>query len=231
MANSIQRISFAALDNSPVVLVSEVGYIFRQNNNRWSKLKECERSKIVVIKTATFLRRYEAYLELLPHKLKAAIVPLRLDGKLVGICRSKPSDLFCYAETITRKAQVISLLPHIERQEKLKGIFNLGRHTYSGGPGFCWTCDYRIERLNADGSLWDILATDGNSEEFQSMGEHTLEEAQEYFDGVHFSITQEEWENMGAKFPPEPEDDTCAICNKSMALYTNRLGFHDCNRN
>ena len=60
------------------------------------------------------------------------------------------------------------------------------------------------------------------------MGQHTLEEAQEYFDGVHFSITKEEWENMGAKFPPEPEDDTCAICNKSMSVYSDRLGYHKC---
>ena len=229
MSKTINTIAFGTLYTSPVLIIDEAGYVLLTRNNRWSKLKAGESTKVVRIKTSTFLRRYEECLQLLPNKLKRAIVPLKLDGKLVGICRSKPSDLFCYAETITRKAKVISLLPHIERQEKLKGIFNLGRHTYSGGPGFCWTCDYRIERLNDDGSLWDILATDGDSDEFQSMGNHTLAEAQEYFEGVHFSITQDEWVDMGASFPPEPEDDTCAFCHKSLSEYSDRSGYHKCN--
>jgi hypothetical protein len=55
-------------------------------------------------------------------------------------------------------------------------------------------------RLNDDGTLWDLLGTDEETGEFQSMGSHSLEAAQDYFDSVGFSISQEEWEAMGAQF-------------------------------
>jgi hypothetical protein len=39
------------------------------------------------------------------------------------------------------------------------------------------------------------------------MGSHSLDAAQEYFDGVGFHISQEEWAAMGATFQAAPIDD------------------------
>jgi hypothetical protein len=93
-----------------------------------------------------------------------------------------------------------------DRIEREKGIFELGSNTNSGGPGSSWSCDYRIERLNEDGTLWDILATDEETGEYPSMGSYSLEDAQEYFNGVYFDISRDQWEAMGATFPVEEDD-------------------------
>ena len=228
MSQAIQKISFGTLNENPVILIPEAGYVFRTGSNHWSKLKAIERSLIVNIKPKTFIRRYESCLECLPRKLKAALVPLRMNGKLIGFCRTQSSGLFCYAQRITRKSQVIQISPYLQKRQKTEGVYNLGRHTYSAGPGYGWTCDYRLERLNEYGSLWDILATDEVTGEFQSLGQYSLEAAEEYFNDVNFEITRDQWKAMGAMFPPEFEDDTCAICHQSMSVYSNRQGFHIC---
>jgi hypothetical protein len=102
------------------------------------------------------------------------------------------------------------------QKERENGIFHLGRHTYSVGPGYSWSCEYKIERLNPEGTLWEIYATDEETDEYQSMGGHSLAEAQEYFNGVQFYISQEDWLAMGASFPPvqdveEAEGPPCAV--------------------
>jgi hypothetical protein len=117
---------------------------------------------------------------------------------------------------------------HRDRLKRQEAIFDLGRHTYSGAPGFSWTCDYRIERLNDDGTLWDILATDEETGEYQSMGSHSLEAAQEYFDSVSFDISRDKWEAMGAIFPQDPEASLCAICHQLFSETCSTRGRHEC---
>jgi hypothetical protein len=161
---------------------------------------------VVQIKHSSFIRRFGASAEQLPISLRQSISQLRVDGQLVALSRTVRREGFLEGEGQLGTAAVIALQAHKDRIERLKCTFNLGRHTYSGGPGSSWTCDYRIERLNDDGTLWDLLGTDEETGEFQSMGSHSLEAAQEYFDGVGFSISQEEWEAMGANFPVDATD-------------------------
>jgi hypothetical protein len=171
-------------------LTRDGGFILRGGNKRWSRLRDQDHSKVVQIKQSSFIRRFGASAERLPIALRQSISQLRVDGQLVALSRS------VRREAQLGTAAVISLQAHRERIEQLKCTFNLGSHTYSGGPGFCWTCDYRIERLNDDGTLWDLLGTDEETGEFQSMGSHS-----------GFSISQEEWGAMGATFPVEEAED------------------------
>jgi hypothetical protein len=203
MAKSLQ---FGHLGLDPVIITPDEAYALRDARKRWSKLDDADRPTVVLIKPMTFARRYGDHLGSVPKAIKGALKPLLVDGQLVALCRSKPA-----AGSLEHREQsetVIPIQPYLARLAQTQATFNLGRHTYSGGPGSCWSCEYRIERLNPEGSLWDILATDEETGEFQSMGNHSLEAAQDYFDGVGFSISQEEWAAMGATFPAgddEPE--------------------------
>ena len=104
------------------------------------------------------------------------------------------------------KGALIDIEPHRRRRVRQNGTFHLGRHTYAAGPGYSWSCEYKIERLNPEGTLWEIYATDEETDEYQSMGAHSLAEAREYFDGVQFYISQKDWLAMGATFP-QPSDE------------------------
>jgi hypothetical protein len=97
--------------------------------------------------------------------------------------------------------------------------------------------------LDDDGQEWDVLSTTEESDGYESMGTHSLEAAQEYFDGVGFHISRESWEAMGARFPVEaqedeaaeddtfeesfPVEDECALCREPLSKVDSR-GYHDC---
>jgi hypothetical protein len=207
MSNSVRTIAFGHIGEAPVILTSDGGFILRAGNKRWSRLRDQDRSKVVQIRHSTFIRRFGKVAERLPIALRQSISQLRVDGQLVALSRTIQREGFVGGEGELGAAPVISMQAHRDRIERLKSIFNLGRHTYSGAPGFSCTCDYRIERLNNDGTLWDILATDEETGEYQSMGSHSLETAQEYFDSVYFDISRDQWEAMGATFPIEEDED------------------------
>jgi hypothetical protein len=48
------------------------------------------------------------------------------------------------------------------------------------------------------------ICSPADTGEFQSMGSHSIDAAQEYFDSVGFSISMKRWEKMGASFASEP---------------------------
>ena len=204
MAKCIQ---FGHLGSNPIIITPDEAYVLRDGRKRWSKLEPVDRPKVVFIKPTTFARRYGGSLGCVPKALKATVTPLLVDGQPVSLCRSNPPVLSLDHQPASVVGHVTSIQPYLERLARKRATFNLGRHTYSGGPGFSWSCEYRIERLNSDGTLWDIQATDEDSGEFQSMGRHSLEDAQEYFNSVGFNISQEEWEVMGATFPTPIVDD------------------------
>ena len=206
MSNSVWTIAFGHIGEAPVILTCDGGFILRAGNKRWSRLRDQDRSKVVQIRHSTFIRRFGRVAERLPIALRQSISHLRVDGQLVALSRTIHREGFVGGEGKLGTAPVISMQAHRDRIERLKSTFNLGRHTYSGAPGFSWTCDYRIERLNDDGTLWDILATDEETGEYQSMGSHSLEAAQEYFDSVYFDISRDQWEAMGANFPVEEDE-------------------------
>ena len=204
MAKCIQ---FGHLGSNPIIITPDEAYVLRDGRKRWSKLEPVDRPKVVFIKPTTFARRYGDRLGCLPKALKANVTPLLVDGQPVNLCRSKPHAGPVDRLPVSSSGEITPIQPYLERLARRQATFNLGRHTYSGGPGFSWSCEYRIERLNPEGTLWDVLATDEETGEFQSMGSHSLDAAQEYFDSVGFSISQEEWEAMGATFPAAPMDD------------------------
>jgi hypothetical protein len=187
-------------------LTSDGGFILSGKNKRWLRLRDEDRPKVVQIKHSRFIRRFGEIAERVPSALRRSVSQLRVDGQLVALSRTMNPDGFLKAEGVLGAARVISLQAHRDQLKRKDAIFDLGRHTYSGAPGFSWTCDYRVERLNEEGTLWDILATDEETGEYQSMGSHSLEAAQEYFDSVYFEVSREKWEAMGATFSIEEED-------------------------
>ena len=206
-ANAVR---FGEIGKQPVILLAGACYIFRDGNKRWSRLREPERALVVYIKQATFSRRYGWQAERLPAWVKAAAPALRLSNAPERAISLKTSDSHQGAAKTARdtsKGALIQLEPHRRRRERQQGTFHLGRHTYSAGPGYSWSCEYKIERLNPEGTLWEIYATDEETDEYQSMGKHGLAEAQEYFNGVQFYISQEDWLAMGATFTRDIEDD------------------------
>ena len=197
-------IQFGHIGSNPVIVTPDEGYVLRDGRKRWSKLDVVDRRKVVHIKPMTFARRYGDSLRCLPKALKAYVTPLLVDGQPVNLCRSKAPVRSLFHEAETALGEVTHIQPYLDRLARRQATFNLGRHTYSPGPGYSWSCEYKIERLNRNGTLWDILATDEDTGEFQSMGSHSIDAAQEYFDSVGFSISMKRWEKMGASFASEP---------------------------
>jgi hypothetical protein len=206
MSKSVTSIRFGHIGEAPVILSRDEGFILRGASKRWLRLKAQDYPKVVHIKHSSFIRRFGEVAERLPFALRSSIRQLRIDGQLVALSRTARKDGFLRGEGQKSIAAVISLQAHKNHIKRLESTFDLGSHMYSGGPGCSWRCDYRIERLNDDGTLWDILATDEETGEYQSMGSHYLEAAQEYFEGVGFDISRDRWEAMGATFSVEEDE-------------------------
>ena len=85
-------------------------------------------------------------------------------------------------------------------------VFYLGYHEYSAGPGLCWHTKYWVKRLRK-GEAWELFGTmpDVSGPQRISMGEHTPDEAREYFESVGFEITNAEWYAMGWRSPEGAE--------------------------
>jgi hypothetical protein len=250
MSKSIQRISFGQIGNCPVVVGAGKTYVYNATIKRWRDLPERRKPEVIPIKPATFLRRFGALVDRLPPVLRDLAPPLRIasdGGQTAAFCRSGSTGYFDTSEQVAdgfrATAKVTQLEPFIAKRRRQEGTFDLGRHQYSGGPGFSWTCEYRIVRLDDDGQEWDLLSTTEESDGYESMGTHSLEAAQEYFDGVGFHISRDSWEAMGAKFPVEeaedeateddtddecfPAEDECALCREPLSKVDSR-GYHDC---
>jgi hypothetical protein len=164
---------------------------------------------VVYIKPSTFSRRYGELAERLPARIKAAApAPQLSEAQRHPTGFHRPASDVRGDKRARRdfKGALIDIEPHRRRRVSQKGTFHLGRHTYAAGPGYSWSCEYKIERLNPEGTLWEIYATDEETDEYQSMGAHSLAEAREYFDGVQFYISQKDWLAMGATFP-QPSDE------------------------
>ena len=233
MSKIAEKVRFGQIGHAPVVIGAGNTYIYNSRNDRWSRLPQGRWSEVIPVRPSTFLKRFGAVVSRLPKSLRHIAPPLQIASEkdqIVGFCRSGSSGYFDRSDQASGSASVTAIEPWLRRRKREQGTFDLGRHHYSSGPGFSWTCEYRIVRLDDHGQLWDIQATSEESDGFESMGTHSLEAAQEYFDGVGFSISRDRWEAMGAKFPAEDaeDDDSCVICGGSLSE-VNRMGFHNCN--
>jgi len=249
MSKSIQRIGFGQLGPNPVVIGGDKLYIYLATTKRWQSLPERRKHEVIPIKQATFLRRFGTVVDNLPSGLRRVAPPLRIasdPSQAVAFCRSGSNGFFETtkqgASALSTTASVTRIEHFLERRRREEGTFDLGRHHYSGGPGFSWTCEYRIVRLDDNGQEWDIQSTTEESDGYESMGTHSLESAQEYFDSVGFMISRESWEAMGANFPveeqesegddeldeePNCEEEECSLCREPLSKVDNR-SYHDC---
>ena len=249
MSKSIQRIRFGQLGPNPVVMGGDKLYIYLATTKRWQSLPERRKQEVIPIKQATFLRRFGTVVDNLPRGLRRIAPPLRIasdPSQTVAFCRSGSNGFFETTKqgdsALTTTASVTRIEPFLERRRREEDTFELGWHHYSGGPGFSWTCEYRIVRLDHDGQAWDILSTSEESDFYESMGTHSLEAAQEYFDSVGFGISRDTWEAMGAKFPieeqeqeekgeldeePSYEEEECALCQEPLCKVDSQ-GYHSC---
>jgi len=214
MFGANNTVRFGEVGHQPVILLAGTGYILRSGNSRWSRLRDPERALVVYIKPSTFSRRYGELAERLPARIRAATRPLGLSSAPGRPFQPHSHSSRRHCEEAAEKALkgvLIDFQVKKAQKERENGIFHLGRHTYSAGPGYSWSCDYKIERLNPEGTLWEIYATDEETDEYQSMGAHGLAEAQEYFNGVQFYISQEDWLAMGARVDIEELRPSCEV--------------------
>lgn len=189
-----KTIKFGQIGNSPVVIADGYAHIW---NKGWRKLPDGRLREIIPLRTRTYLKRFGRLVSDLPDALKRVAPALQIvgDANTVGFCRSGSR-----CEVIQQsKAKVTHIEPFLEKRRREQCAYDLGRHHYSSGPGFSWTCEYRIIRLDDEGEVWDLQATSEDSDGYESMGTHSLEAAQEYFDSVGFSVSTERWEAMGAQ--------------------------------
>ena len=85
-------------------------------------------------------------------------------------------------------------LPPVPRQR----MFYLGPHHYAVGPGFSWSTEYWVKRVER-GKRWEIHCTHPEESGRQRLffGLYDPEEVREYFESVVFEISDEEWWEMG----------------------------------
>ena len=103
---------------------------------------------------------------------------------------------------MTSKTNVIPFpdLKKSRKKSKLprQRVFYLGSHMYSNAPGMSGTSEYWVKRIEK-GKKWELFGTwpEECGRQRLSMGEHTPEQAKEYFESVNFEISSDEWFDMG----------------------------------
>tara|TARA_A100001037_G_scaffold271935_2_gene267750 strand:- start:1199 stop:1702 length:504 start_codon:yes stop_codon:yes gene_type:complete len=79
-----------------------------------------------------------------------------------------------------------------------KRVFYLGPHHYAAGPGFSWSTEYWVKRVER-GKKWEIYCTHPQESGSQRLFFRLCdpEEVREYFESVEFEISDEEWWEIG----------------------------------
>lgn len=78
-------------------------------------------------------------------------------------------------------------------------VFNLGYHTYSGGPGCCWSANYWIKKLNK-GATWELYISSEFALSYKYRlynGTYSAESLRDYFESVSFDLEEEHWREIG----------------------------------
>jgi hypothetical protein len=78
-------------------------------------------------------------------------------------------------------------------------VFNLGYHTYSGGPGCCWSANYWIKKFNK-GSTWELYISSESALSYKYRlynGTYSAEYLRDYFESVDFELEEEHWREIG----------------------------------
>ncbi len=101
-------------------------------------------------------------------------------------------------------ATIISITTH-RRYEKgskrgRQRVFTMGYHTYSGGPGCCWSCNYWIKKIEK-GTAWELYLSSESALSYKDRlynGTYSAEHLRDYFESVDFELEEDHWREIGA---------------------------------
>ena len=101
-------------------------------------------------------------------------------------------------------AKIVSISSH-HRYEKgskrgRQRVFTMGYHTYSGGPGCCWSCNYWIKKIEK-GTAWELYLSSESALSYKYRlynGTYSAEHLRDYFESVDFELEEDHWREIGA---------------------------------
>ena len=106
-------------------------------------------------------------------------------------------------------AKIVSISSH-HRYEKgskrgRQRVFTMGYHTYSGGPGCCWSANYWIKKINK-GKAWELYLSSEEALSYRYRiynGTYSAEHLRDYFESVDFELDEDHWREIGLGYPAE----------------------------
>jgi hypothetical protein len=99
--------------------------------------------------------------------------------------------------------KIVSISTH-RRYEKgskrgRQRVFTMGYHTYSGGPGCCWSANYWIKKINK-GKAWELYLSSESALSYKYRlynGTYSAEHLRDYFESVDFELDEVHWREIG----------------------------------
>ena len=78
-------------------------------------------------------------------------------------------------------------------------VFAMGYHTYSGGPGCCWSAKYWIKKIKRGYALELYISSESAlSYKYRLYnGTYSAEHLRDYFKAVSFELEEEHWREIG----------------------------------
>jgi hypothetical protein len=240
LPDEIEQMTFANLDGLPILYSVNGSYALTPTprGRKWTAVDQNVAGEATVLDERQFFRSFGSDLPPLPEPMRKFDHRLWLvdrDGLVFSrFLRRTRSSQDPTAEFGAPADRVTVLFQKLKINDTLKIIstpagdeFDLRRLQYSVGPGFGWATEYRIRRQDDDGEFWEILSIDENDVRcksdtldadddltFTSMGNFTTEEAKDYFDSVHFTISDAEWRQMGWRNLRSAEEQDCRNCGE-----------------
>lgn len=84
-------------------------------------------------------------------------------------------------------------------------VFAMGYHTYSGGPGCCWSANYWIKKKNR-GNAWELYVSSEEALSYRYRlynGTYTPQDLRNYFDTVDYELDEDHWREIGLGYSAE----------------------------
>ena len=84
-------------------------------------------------------------------------------------------------------------------------VFNLGYHTYSGGPGCCWNANYWVKRVRR-GEQWELYISSETALSYRYRlynGTYSAMNLRDYFESVGFELEEDHWRELGLGYLAE----------------------------
>lgn len=106
-------------------------------------------------------------------------------------------------------ASIISITTHHRYVKGSKRgrqrVFAMGYHTYSGGPGCCWSANYWIKKINR-GNAWELYLSSEDALSYRYRlfnGTYTPQDLRNYFDTVDYELEEDHWREIGLGYSAE----------------------------